>query len=109
MVGKRKSEGVKSVVKSKKAAPPKKAQKKVAPPKKEKVPPKNPVVDEALLEKIKRRAKRAWEAPNEVHHRITEVKENSLLYRLPHEEGQPEYSGRKLVVKKDSRGRIRVS
>ena len=68
-----------------------------------------PVLSVELTEKIKRRAKRAWEAPNEEHHRITEVKESTLIYRLPHEEGKLRYSGQKLTVKKDKVGRISIT
>ena len=62
--------------------------------------------DIELKEKIKGRAEKAWAAPSEHHHRITDITPNSLIYRLP--SGNQDYSGVRLLVKKDSIGRVRL-
>ena len=57
-------------------------------------------MEKELKEKIKKRARRAWEEPKEKHHRITEVEEKTLIYRVK--------TGTTVVVSKDSLGRIRI-
>jgi len=54
-------------------------------------------------DKIRRRARRAFDGATV--HRVTEVTEKSLLYRLPHEEGQ---RGKKIKIRRDVLGRIYV-
>ena len=65
------------------------------------------ILSKELRKKIRSRARRAFDG--EVIHRITEVEEKFLLYRIPSKlVGAALYGGPKIVIRRDRLGRIFV-
>ena len=106
MVGNRRVKAVKAKEKPKKTV--KKPKTPSSPPKAVKAKEK-PIVNKETEKKIKQRAKAAWNAPLLHHHRISDITDDTITYRLPSEEGQPPYSGMKILVKKGKRGGITIT
>lgn len=70
------------------------------------------VITDRLRSKIERRARRAWaireEGGTKRIHRITDVTEDTLRYRLRHKPGRGVYTGRKVKVRRLEDGTIQV-